>query len=105
VTIVLASRGYPDKPEKGAEITLPEEVPEGVIVFHAGTIRDEDGTLRVSGGRVLNVTAVGANWADALAHGQATAKAIRFEGKIFRTDIGWREARRGRVTAPWRVPQ
>ncbi|MGH7701991.1 MAG: phosphoribosylamine--glycine ligase, partial [Gemmatimonadales bacterium] len=58
VSTVLASRGYPDRPEQGAVITLPDEPPEGVSIFHAGTVRDDEGRLRVAGGRVLNVTAV-----------------------------------------------
>ena len=60
VTTVLASRGYPDRPEQGAAIRIPEELPAGVTVFHAGTARGPDGVLRVNGGRVLNVTAVAA---------------------------------------------
>ena len=50
VTTVLASRGYPDRPEKGAPIRLPEALPEGVTIFHAGTTRGRDGVLRVDGG-------------------------------------------------------
>ena len=61
MTTVLASRGYPDRPEKGAAIRIPDELPAGVTVFHAGTARGPDGVLRVNGGRVLNVTAVGAD--------------------------------------------
>jgi phosphoribosylamine--glycine ligase len=96
VTTVLASRGYPDQPEKGAEITLPTKVASGVTVFHAGTTRGGDGVLRVSGGRVLNVTAVAPTFAEAQRLSRETAEAIDFEGKIFRRDIGWREARRAR---------
>jgi phosphoribosylamine---glycine ligase len=96
VTTVLASRGYPDQPEKGAEITIPTTVPPGVTVFHAGTTRGGDGVLRVSGGRVLNVTAVAPTFAEAQRLSRGTAEAIDFEGKIFRRDIGWREARRAR---------
>jgi phosphoribosylamine--glycine ligase len=96
ITTVLASRGYPDQPEKGAEITLPATVPAGVTIFHAGTIRDDDGVLRVSGGRVLNVTAVAPTFAEAQRLSRETAEVVDFEGKIFRRDIGWREARRAR---------
>ena len=94
VTTVLASRGYPDRPEKGAEIRIPASLPPGVTVFHAGTARGPDGVLRVSGGRVLNVTAVAPSFAQAQRLSRETAEAIQFEGKIFRRDIGWREARR-----------
>ena len=94
VTTVLASRGYPDQPEKGAEIRIPAALPPGVTVFHAGTTRGADGVLRTGGGRVLNVTAVAPSFAEAQRLSRETADAIQFEGKIFRRDIGWREARR-----------
>jgi phosphoribosylamine---glycine ligase len=94
VTTVLASRGYPDQPEKGAAIRIPATLPEGVTVFHAGTARGEDGVLRVNGGRVLNVTAVAPTFAEAQRSSREAAEAIAFEGKIFRRDIGWREAMR-----------
>ena len=97
VTTVLASRGYPDHPEKGAAITLPPALPDGVTVFHAGTTRGGDGVLRVSGGRVLNVTAVAATFAEAQRLSRDTAEAIDFDGKVFRRDIGWREALRART--------
>jgi phosphoribosylamine---glycine ligase len=94
VTTVLASRGYPDAPAKGAAITLPRQLPEGVTIFHAGTARGADGVLRVHGGRVLNVTAVASSFAEAQRLSRETAEAIRYEGKIYRRDIGWREAAR-----------
>jgi phosphoribosylamine--glycine ligase len=94
VTTVLAARGYPDAPEKGAEITLPSELPDGVTIFHAGTRRDDAGVLRSSGGRVLTVTGVGATFADARARSADVAERVQFEGKQYRRDIGWREARR-----------
>jgi phosphoribosylamine--glycine ligase len=94
VTTVLAARGYPDAAEAGAPITLPERLPEGVTVFHAGTARGADGVLRVSGGRVLNVTAVAPGFADAQRKSREAAESIEFEGKVYRRDIGWREAAR-----------
>jgi phosphoribosylamine--glycine ligase len=68
-----------------------------VTVFHAGTARGADGVLRVNGGRVLNVTAVAPSFADAQRLSRETADAIQFEGKVFRRDIGWREAQRREV--------
>jgi phosphoribosylamine--glycine ligase len=94
VTTVLASRGYPEHPEKGAAITLPESLPEGVTIFHAGTQRSGDGVLRVEGGRVLTVTAVATSFREAQQLSRDTADAIEFDGKLFRDDIGWREAAR-----------
>jgi phosphoribosylamine---glycine ligase len=94
VTTVLAARGYPDAPETGAAIRLPDTLPTGVTIFHAGTKRDDTGVLRVSGGRVLNVTAVAAQFTDAQGMSRAAAESIEYAGRIFRGDIGWREARR-----------
>ena len=75
VTTVLAARGYPDAPEQGAAITIPDALPPGVTIFHAGTARGADGTLRVAGGRVLNVTAVAATFGEAQARSRAGAEA------------------------------
>ena len=97
VTTVLAASGYPDQPRAGAAITIPGRLPEGVTVFHAGTARDSGGVLRASGGRVLNVTAVAPSFAEAQRRSRETAEAIDFEGKVFRRDIGWREAARAGV--------
>jgi phosphoribosylamine--glycine ligase len=94
VTTVLAAQGYPDAPQKGAAISLPAELPAGVTVFHAGTALDAEGLLRVSGGRVLNVTAVAPTFDAAQSRSRAGAEAISFDGKVWRRDIGWREAAR-----------
>jgi phosphoribosylamine--glycine ligase len=93
VTTVLAAEGYPDTPKKGAVITLPASLPEGVTIFHAGTSL-EAGLLKVNGGRVLNVTAVAPTFAEAQARSRAGAEAVQYQGKMFRRDIGWREAAR-----------
>lgn len=101
VTTVLASRGYPDHPEQGAVIALPDTLPAGVTVFHAGTTRGQDGILRVAGGRVLTVTGVAASFPEAQQLSREAAEAVRYEGKVFRRDIGWREAaRRIHVSIP-----
>ena len=93
VTTVLAARGYPDAAEKGAAISIPA-LPDDVIVFHAGTRLDEAGILRANGGRVLNVTGIAATFENARTRSRDGAAAIEFDGKIFRRDIGWREAAR-----------
>jgi phosphoribosylamine--glycine ligase len=98
VTTVLAAQGYPDAPVKGAAISIPQDLPGGVTVFHAGTTRDAQGILRTSGGRVLTVTAVAPTFAEAQRRSRAASDAIGFEGKVWRRDIGWREA--ARVEAP-----
>ncbi len=94
VTTVLATRGYPHAPEKGATITLPEDLGPDVLVFHAGTTRDADGTLRVAGGRVLDVTARAPTVRQAAAASRQACEGIAFEGKVYRRDIGWRELQR-----------
>jgi len=94
VTTVLAARGYPDAPEKGAAITLPAQQPSGITIFHAGTARGSDGILRVGGGRVLAATGIGPTFEEAQRLSRHAAEAVQFDGKTFRRDIGWREASR-----------
>jgi len=94
VTTVLAARGYPDRPEKGAPIEIPEDLGSDTIVFHAGTTRDAEGRVRVSGGRVLAVTGLGASFAAARESSAGAAGRIQFDGKQYRRDIGWRESAR-----------
>ena len=97
VTTVLAAGGYPDSPRAGAAITIPPalEADPDIHVFHAGTTLDGS-VLRVAGGRVLSVTATAPTVAEAAERSRAAAEAIRFEGKQFRRDIGWREITRRR---------
>ena len=96
VTTVLAARGYPETPEKGVAIRLPgaAELGDDVIVFHAGTYRDNEGRLRTSGGRVLSVTGLGQTVALAAEASRRGAEKIAFEGKTWRRDIAWREIQR-----------
>ena len=96
VSVVLASQGYPKAYEKGKVITGIDaaEALQGVTVFHAGTKVVDDQVL-TSGGRVLNVTALGDTFAGARERAYEAAALIDFEGKQFRTDIG-AKALRGR---------
>jgi len=96
VTTVLAARGYPENPEKGVAIRLPgtAELGDDVLVFHAGTYRDNEGRLRTSGGRVLSVTGLGQTVAVAAEASRRGAEKIAFEGKTWRRDIAWREIQR-----------
>jgi len=89
VSVVLASQGYPKAYEKGKVITGIEaaEALDGVTVFHAGT-KVADGQVLTSGGRVLNVTALGDSFAAARDLAYEAAALIDFDGKQFRTDIG-----------------
>ncbi|MFN2398017.1 MAG: phosphoribosylamine--glycine ligase [Gemmatimonadaceae bacterium] len=93
VATVLASQGYPNAPKRGAAITLPE-IREDVHLFHAGTSLSGDGRLVAAGGRVLAVTAVADSLERAQSESLRAAADIHFEGKQFRTDIGWRELER-----------
>ena len=91
VCVVLAAEGYPAAPMAGTTITGAEAVfGENVVVFHAGTTRAEDGVLKASGGRVLNVCARGATLAEARARAYAAVDAIDWPGGFHRRDIGWR---------------
>ncbi len=87
--VILASGGYPVAYEKGKEISIPADLPENVTVYHAGD-KLSDGKLLTSGGRVLGITAVGADLRGALADAYAAAERIHFDGAYMRHDIGAR---------------
>ena len=87
VTVMLVSGGYPESYEKGKRITGFEQVPGQCILFHAGTKFSEEGIL-TNGGRVIAISAYGHNKEEALAHSYAGARALDFEKKYFRRDIG-----------------
>jgi phosphoribosylamine--glycine ligase len=99
MTVVAAARGYPGPCESGAAIELPPELGpsafdrDGVVVFHAGTRRAE-GALVTSGGRVLNVTAVGADLGEARGRAYAALERIHAPALRWRGDIGWRDLSR-----------
>ena len=95
----LTAPGYPDKPELGGPIIVPRDLEAGTLVFHAGTRRDPDGTLRVHGGRVLTVTGLGDTVAEAARRSSDACELISFQGKTYRRDIGWREIREARAGA------
>ncbi len=90
VCVVMASKGYPGKYEKGKEIKGLSEVArmKGVKVFHAGTARTEDGTLVTAGGRVLGVTAIAPDIPSAIRKAYEAVEKIHFEGAHYRKDIG-----------------
>jgi phosphoribosylamine--glycine ligase len=92
VCVCVCSGGYPGPFRKGLPIQGVEAATAmaGVTVFQAGTDRDDAGTLVTSGGRVLGVTALGADLADAQRRANDAAALIRFDGAFFRADIGHR---------------
>lgn len=93
VTTVVAAPGYPESPQVGSRVELPEST-EDVLVFHAGTRRGAQHELVTSGGRVVAVTAVAEDFDEARDRSRAGAERVRFPEAHFRTDIGWREAAR-----------
>ncbi|AJG41402.1 phosphoribosylamine--glycine ligase [Thermotoga sp. RQ7] len=82
VDVVLASKGYPDNPEKGKEITLPEDG----LIFFAG-VAEKDGKLVTAGGRVLHCMGSGATREEARKKAYELAERVQFEGKMYRRDI------------------
>ena len=93
VTLVLASRGYPASSSSGDRITGLDRVPDDVWVTHAGTARGPDGSFVTAGGRVLGVTALGADAAAARESAYAAADMIEFDGRQMRRDIALRAVR------------
>ncbi len=87
VTVVMASAGYPERSSRPAPVAgLDEARDRGCLVFHAGT-RLVDGVVTATGGRVLAVTAVGADLETAADTAYAGVEAISFEGARYRGDI------------------
>ncbi len=87
VCVVLASKGYPESYSKNDEITGFDSVPEGSIVFHAGT-KKSDGKILSNGGRVLGVTALGDTLNSAIENAYSATEKISWSQKFNRTDIG-----------------
>ena len=89
VAVVVASKNYPGKPRTGDVVhgLMDAERIPGVDVIHAGTARAEDGVLVTAGGRVLAVTAVGSDVADARGRAYEAVDRIRIDGAHHRTDI------------------
>ena len=86
VTVVLASRGYPESSSSGDVIRGLDAVPEGIEVLHAGTAESGDAIV-TAGGRVLNVTALGEDVGAARDAAYAAADMIEFDGRQLRRDI------------------
>jgi phosphoribosylamine--glycine ligase len=91
LTVVMASKGYPGRYEKGHEIfgiAAAASLP-GITLFHAGT-QKRDGKIVAVGGRVLNVTATGLDVAEARQRAYDAVSRIHWDGSFYRHDIGWR---------------
>jgi phosphoribosylamine--glycine ligase len=93
VTVVLASAGYPESSSKGDAIRGLDEAAAVAEVTHAGTA-ERDGEIVTAGGRVLNVTGLGASPAEARDRAYDAARRITFDGMQIRTDIAARAVER-----------
>lgn len=87
VSVMLVAGGYPGDYEKGKVMTGFEEVTDSIL-FHAGTTV-KDGNIVTNGGRVIAVSSYGKDKAEALATSFKNAQKINYEGKYFRSDIGF----------------
>lgn len=87
-TVMLVAAGYPGEYEKGKVMSGFERC-ENSLLFHAGTIQNNTGEIVTNGGRILAVTSYGKNLEEALNNSLTNAAKIEFEGKYYRTDIGY----------------
>ncbi len=97
VTVVLAADGYPERSDRGSEITGAAAAESGALVFHAGTALQGD-RLVTNGGRVLNVTGVAGTLAAARDAAYAAASEIEFAGGWSRSDIALAAAEGNELT-------
>src|SRR5580698_816960 len=90
LAVVVAARGYPGQPLRGSRIEGIEsaESTRGVAVLH-GSTRDIDGTIFADGGRILTITALGSNVADARERAYAAIDLVKWPDGFCRRDIGW----------------
>ena len=90
ITVVIASKGYPGKFEKG--VLLPSldnfNQKKEIFVFHSGTSKDKNQNLISNGGRVLSITSIGANVQDCRKKAYDVVEAINWEQGFYRKDIG-----------------
>jgi phosphoribosylamine--glycine ligase len=93
ITVVMASKGYPGAYEKGKLINGLNGAIDDAMIFHAGT-EESDGRIVTSGGRVLNVTAVGSTIDEAKEKVYRAVRGISFDGAFWRSDIAHRALRR-----------
>jgi len=93
VGVVLAAGGYPGPYQKGLVVTGLDKVPEGVVVFHAGTTLDKEGRIITNGGRVFNVISMDYTFALARqrVYNTISGGVAAFDNAILRRDIAARE--------------
>ncbi|HWL84532.1 MAG TPA: phosphoribosylglycinamide synthetase C domain-containing protein, partial [Polyangiaceae bacterium] len=90
LSVVMAAEGYPVSVRTGDAIAGLDLDDEGAHVLHAGTARQEDGSVVTAGGRVLNVVGRGASLAEAAANAYARVETLHWSGEHHRCDIGRR---------------
>lgn len=89
VCVVMAAEGYPRSYKKGIHIQgLDEAAKDGAMIFHAGTAIADNGEIISAGGRVLGVTALGKDLAQARENAYQAVHRIQAPGLFYRTDIG-----------------
>lgn len=89
LTVVMAANGYPGSYKKGTPIRNLDKVTTAKV-FHAGTSRASSGEVVANGGRVLGITAIGKDVAEAQAKAYQAVAEIDWEDAYYRKDIGWR---------------
>jgi len=87
ITVVAACRDYPASASNGLPIDVPPNLPASAMIFQAGTRRDAEGVLRTAGGRVLAVSATGADLAAARSSAYELVEQVHFDGMRYRRDI------------------
>jgi phosphoribosylamine--glycine ligase len=90
VAVVLTTESYPAHPDPGIPIIQLPPLPDGVLVFHAGTRYVDNGTLVTTGGRVLDLVGVGPDLQTAIRLAYDATQRVHFDGVHYRTDIGAR---------------
>ncbi len=89
LTVIYASKGYPDSYEKGSEVVIPESPDDKTLIFQAST-KKQDGKLVNGGGRTLAITAFGDTIKAAQENAYTATDKINWDGGFYRRDIGWR---------------
>ena len=94
IVVVLAAGGYPGSYAKGETIHFPNELPERSAIVHAGTRKQEDGSIVTAGGRVLGISGQAPTLQQAAALAYGVCDQVQFDSKFLRRDIGHRELNR-----------
>lgn len=94
IVVVLAAGGYPGSYAKGETITFPAELPDRSAIVHAGTKKQEDGSIVTAGGRVLGISGQAPTLKEAAELAYSVCDQVNFDTKFLRRDIGHRELNR-----------